>query len=174
MRPPRPSAEAMAGAWDEPGPSRAPPRRGRCRRHACDAQARRRGARAAARHPKAELTKLGRLALRGLSLTGAVRLRSGVCACQGRRLSARTTLVGGPGHPLWRTAPGRAGSAIAKLLKGAPAIYRHAGCRVVLRRAAVAGCRETNPEQRHLRLRRLNRRHPTPPNAVMSPLRFQS
>jgi hypothetical protein len=39
-------------------------------------------------------------------------------------------------------APGRAGSAIAKLLKGAPAIYRHAGCGVVLRRAALAGCRE--------------------------------
>jgi hypothetical protein len=45
-----------------------------------------------------------------------------------------------PARPAIRSgawaAPGRAGSAIAKLLKGAPAIYRHAGCRVVLRRAA--------------------------------------
>ena len=64
------------------------------------------------------------------------------CACQGRRRGfSEDDLVGGPGRRsgAW-AALARAGSGIAKLLKGAPAIYRHAGCRVVLPVPPVVGC----------------------------------
>jgi len=67
------------------------------------------------------LTKLGRLALRGLSLTGAVRLR---------RVFAPAKAAGARSGA-W-AAPGRAGSGIAEALERSPAVCQRAGASTAL------------------------------------------